>query len=91
MRLTLPVVMRLLGGDPALDQPVAHGEGEGEVAVAVGGGIAILGQGAPQMALELLPQVLNRQARVADGWRRRVARQFSRISPHSRKIGGSSP
>ena len=48
----MPVVVRLLGGNPALNQPVAHGESKGVVAVAGGGGVAILGQRAAQVMLE---------------------------------------
>ena len=52
----MPIVVRLLGGNPALNQAVAHGESKGVIAVAGGGGVAILGQRAAQVMLESVAQ-----------------------------------
>src|SRR5450755_2419617 len=57
--------MRLLGGDPPVNQPVAYGQGQRIVPVAVRGAVAILRQGEAEMALELLPQTGGRPLRVS--------------------------
>ena len=58
--LHVALVMGLLGGDPAIDQTVADGEGEREIAVAVGGTEAVFGQSAAQMAFEVFAKLFGR-------------------------------
>ena len=86
-------VMRLLGGDPALDQAVAHRQRQREITVAVGGGVAVLRQGPPQVALELAPQTVNGHARCDGGGQgigRQVSNRFGRCNQHGRGIGGNA-
>jgi hypothetical protein len=55
--------MRLLGGDPSVNQAVPCGQGQRKVPVAVRGAVAILRQGAAKMALEFLSQTGGRYFR----------------------------
>ena len=58
--LHIVLVMGLLGGGPAIDKTVADGEGEREVAIAVCGAVAVFGQSAAQMALEVFAKLFGR-------------------------------